>query len=96
MFSSDGFPGLKKAILFLQSTDASIAISLLQQLYHVKYLSLSMEIIECLNSSVELISHQPFPLANLKSLKILPKIYVRPEDKHKKVVVSTKVKKTIC
>ncbi|KAJ0737326.1 putative leucine-rich repeat domain superfamily [Helianthus annuus] len=46
MFSSDGFPGLKKAILLSQSADASIVISLLQQLYHVKYLSLSMEIIE--------------------------------------------------
>ncbi|MFS7888404.1 putative leucine-rich repeat domain superfamily [Helianthus anomalus] len=74
MFSSDGFPCLEKAIIFLQSADASITF------------------LRRLNSSVELISHQPSPLANLKSLKILPKIYVRPEDKHKRFVVSTEVK----
>ncbi|KAJ0914735.1 hypothetical protein HanPSC8_Chr06g0241931 [Helianthus annuus] len=31
--------------------------------------------VKLLNSSVELISHQPSPLANLESLRLLPKSY---------------------
>ncbi|GJU04597.1 F-box domain containing protein [Tanacetum coccineum] len=47
-------------------------VCLFQQLQRVKYLTLNMEILEFLSSSVELISNQPSPFANLKSLHIYP------------------------
>ncbi|KAM0000595.1 putative F-box domain, leucine-rich repeat domain superfamily, F-box-like domain superfamily [Helianthus debilis subsp. tardiflorus] len=89
-FSTDGFPCLEKALLDFDSVHlssaydnsrnlsnsyASTIISLLQEFHCVKLLSLSMEIIELLNSYVELISHQPSPLANLETLRLLPKSY---------------------
>ncbi|GJT70485.1 F-box domain containing protein [Tanacetum coccineum] len=45
---------------------------LLQRLHSVKFLTLNMEILEILSSSVELLSHQHPPFANLKYLKIYP------------------------
>ncbi|KAJ0914852.1 putative F-box domain, leucine-rich repeat domain superfamily, F-box-like domain superfamily [Helianthus annuus] len=76
-FSTDGFHSLEKAELCLHSprslssSDASTIIRLLQELHNVKLLSLSAEVIQLLNSSVELISRQPFLLANLKCVKIM-------------------------
>ncbi|XP_076899503.1 F-box/LRR-repeat protein At5g02910-like [Bidens hawaiensis] len=68
-------------------------VSLLQQLHIVKFLTLNMEIIEILFSSVELISHLPSPFANLKSLKIHRKIYsTQKEQTQPEVTMCTEVK----
>ncbi|KAJ0824568.1 putative leucine-rich repeat domain superfamily [Helianthus annuus] len=52
--------------------DARKALRLLQQLHNVKSLTLNLEIVELLNRSVDLMSYQPSPFVNLKSLKIHP------------------------
>ncbi|KAJ0666249.1 putative F-box domain, leucine-rich repeat domain superfamily, F-box-like domain superfamily [Helianthus annuus] len=62
--------------------NAHNVVCLLQQLYSVKFLSLNLELIKVywywslflkrLSSYVELISHQPSPFTDLKSLKIYP------------------------
>ncbi|KAJ0878513.1 putative F-box domain, leucine-rich repeat domain superfamily, F-box-like domain superfamily [Helianthus annuus] len=94
MFTTGDFPSLEKAHLSMHnslnrsSSYAPTVISLLQKFHNVKLLSLSMDIIELLNASVGLISHQPFSLANLKSLKILPCW----GWKDKKVIMSAQVK----
>ncbi|KAM0004080.1 putative F-box domain, leucine-rich repeat domain superfamily, F-box-like domain superfamily [Helianthus debilis subsp. tardiflorus] len=91
MFVTSDFPALEEAhlaIYIINSLAAPRIITLLQKFHNVKVLSLSMDIIELLNSSVELISHQPSPFANLKSLKILPYW----GSKSKKVIMSMEVK----
>nr|XP_043639201.1 uncharacterized protein LOC122610259 isoform X2 [Erigeron canadensis] len=70
-------------------------VCLLQQLYNVQFLTLNLKIIELLSSSVELISRQPSPFVNLKSLTIYPrKLFMgEPSDLPKgKVHLSTEVK----
>ncbi|KAM0026797.1 hypothetical protein Hdeb2414_s0020g00562281 [Helianthus debilis subsp. tardiflorus] len=96
--STDGFPCLEKALIFihgiedLSSLYTSHIINLLEQLHYVKFLSLSMAIIQVLNLSVEIISRQPTPLANLESLTLLPKLNFGYNCKHKRVIVSTELK----
>ncbi|KAJ0431592.1 putative F-box domain, leucine-rich repeat domain superfamily, F-box-like domain superfamily [Helianthus annuus] len=51
----------------------------LEKLRSVKFLTLNLELVKCLSSSVELISHQPSPFTNLKSLKIYPADVSKPE-----------------
>ncbi|PWA81049.1 F-box domain, Leucine-rich repeat domain, L domain-like protein [Artemisia annua] len=64
---------LEKVDLTISSPhNAQAIVDLLQQFRSVKFLTLNLEIVECLSKSVELISHQPSPFANLKSLKIYP------------------------
>ncbi|KAJ0724789.1 putative F-box domain, leucine-rich repeat domain superfamily, F-box-like domain superfamily [Helianthus annuus] len=98
MFSTDALNLLEKAQLSLyslnglDSPDAPSIISLLQKLHNVEDFSLSVEIIELLNSAVELISHQAPPFANLKSLKILPRINCGWKHQHVQVIMSTEVK----
>ncbi|GJX77884.1 F-box domain containing protein [Tanacetum coccineum] len=73
--SLDGFRSLDKVDLSISSphkTDVHKICELLQRLHSVKSLALSLEIVELLSSSVEVISHQPSPFASLKSLKIYP------------------------
>ncbi|KAJ0824554.1 putative F-box domain, leucine-rich repeat domain superfamily, F-box-like domain superfamily [Helianthus annuus] len=65
---------------YVVDPEARKIVSLLQQLRSVKFLTLNLELIEILSSSVELISHQPSPFANLKSLKILPELYTNPDS----------------
>ncbi|KAI7736082.1 hypothetical protein M8C21_023699, partial [Ambrosia artemisiifolia] len=95
----DGFPSLEEAQLSfhilraLKKSDASTIISLLHKFHNVKHLSLSIEIIQLLNSFVDLIPHQPSPLANLESLKILPKMYCLMYHKHMRVVMYNKLRK---
>ncbi|PWA93533.1 F-box domain, Leucine-rich repeat domain, L domain-like protein [Artemisia annua] len=52
--------------------DAHTIFDLLQQLHSVKYLTLNLEIFELLSPLMELISYQPSPFVNLKSLKVYP------------------------
>ncbi|KAJ0865556.1 putative F-box domain, leucine-rich repeat domain superfamily, F-box-like domain superfamily [Helianthus annuus] len=98
MFSTDAMNLLEKAQLSLyslnglDSPDAPSIISLFQKLHNVEDFSLSVEIIELLNSAVELISHQPSPFANLKSLKMLPRINCGWKHQHVQVIMSTEVK----
>ncbi|GJZ90736.1 hypothetical protein Tco_0662663 [Tanacetum coccineum] len=51
--------------------DAHTIVDLLQQLHSVKYLTLNLEIFQVLSPLMELISYQPSPFVNLKSLKLL-------------------------
>ncbi|MFS7947198.1 putative F-box domain-containing protein [Helianthus anomalus] len=98
MFSTDGFHSLEKAQLSLyclnnlDSPYAPKVISLLQNLHSVKDISLSLEIIELLHWAVELISHQPSPFANLKCLKILPRMKCEWRRGHAELIMSAEVK----
>ncbi|KAI3713664.1 hypothetical protein L1987_72247 [Smallanthus sonchifolius] len=63
-------------------------VCLFEQLHSVKFLTLNLELVKLLSSSVELISHQPSPFVNLKCLKIYPPNYVTEP----KVTMSTEIK----
>ncbi|GJR77104.1 F-box domain containing protein [Tanacetum coccineum] len=52
--------------------DAHTIFDLLQQLHSVKYLTLNLEMFQLLSPLMELISYQPSPFVNLKSLKVYP------------------------
>lgn len=47
-------------------------VGFFKQFHSVKILTLNLEIVELLSSSIKLISHQPSPFANLESLEIYP------------------------
>ncbi|KAI7739818.1 hypothetical protein M8C21_024282, partial [Ambrosia artemisiifolia] len=71
--STNDFLSLEKADICVSCPkDAHQVLRLLQQLHNVKFLTLNLEIVELLSSSVELMSYQPSPFVNLKSLKIHP------------------------
>ncbi|KAK9075994.1 hypothetical protein SSX86_004324 [Deinandra increscens subsp. villosa] len=94
-FSTDGFRYLEKAQLSLRIICRSHVpkiLSLLQKLHNVKHLSLCMEIIKFLNLSMRVISHQPSPFGNLKSVKIFPKYSCSWTQEYTKVIVSPEVK----
>ncbi|XP_071705195.1 F-box protein At5g03100-like [Rutidosis leptorrhynchoides] len=74
-FSTDGLFSLEKVdfyICYPDKEDAPKIIDMLQQFRNVKYLTLGLEIVEVLASSVQLVSHLPSPFANLTSFKIYP------------------------
>ncbi|KAK1438301.1 hypothetical protein QVD17_04108 [Tagetes erecta] len=60
---------------------------MLEQLHNVKFLTLSLEIVEVLSSAIELILPQPSPFVNLKSLKIYPDIVHLWEHEPKRVTI---------
>ncbi|PWA64302.1 F-box domain, Leucine-rich repeat domain, L domain-like protein [Artemisia annua] len=94
LISKDGFPALDKAdmnMLYPLKSNASKILAQIQLLHNVKFLTLNLEIIQCLSSCVELISHQPCPFANLKSLKIYPQDAYWFDDPKNKVTISTQV-----
>ncbi|KAK9052832.1 hypothetical protein SSX86_029462 [Deinandra increscens subsp. villosa] len=68
-------------------------VCLLQQLHNVKFLSLNLEIVELLSSSVGLHLHQPSPFVNLKSLNIHPERVYWCEEEPPKVAMSTELKR---
>nr|XP_043621164.1 putative FBD-associated F-box protein At5g56700 [Erigeron canadensis]XP_043621166.1 putative FBD-associated F-box protein At5g56700 [Erigeron canadensis] len=97
--STDGFHSLKGVgicICHLNDTEGHQIVRLLKQLHNVEFLTLNLEIIELLSSSVELISHEPSPFINLKNLTIYPQKIsewdMRDLPKGK-VSMSTEVKK---
>ncbi|PWA76435.1 F-box domain, Leucine-rich repeat domain, L domain-like protein [Artemisia annua] len=90
-----GFSSLEKVYLGVYSENVAYAhrmLRLLQQLQSVKFLTLSIEIIEILSSSVELISGQPSPFTNLNMLKIYPEKVDLKEQAQKKANMSMEVK----
>ncbi|KAJ0824569.1 putative F-box domain-containing protein [Helianthus annuus] len=88
---TNGFLSLEKADICVSSPkDAHQVLRLLQHLHRVKSLTLNLEIVELLSSSVELMSHEPSPFVNLKSLKIHPAREEVPE--HDSVKMSAEVK----
>nr|GEW54271.1 F-box domain, leucine-rich repeat domain, L domain-like protein [Tanacetum cinerariifolium] len=90
-----GFSSLERVYLVVSGEDAAYAhrmLRLLQQLQSAKFLTLSIEIVEVLSSSVELISGQPSPFTNLKMLKIYPENVDFNEQAEKKVDMSMEVK----
>ncbi|PWA68299.1 F-box domain, Leucine-rich repeat domain, L domain-like protein [Artemisia annua] len=94
-FSADDFHSLEKVDIcksYPFNTDPHKIVGLLQRLHSVKSLTLNLEILELLSSSVEVISHQPSPFANLKSLKIYPKRIAKWELPKERVDMSIEVK----
>nr|GEY05713.1 hypothetical protein [Tanacetum cinerariifolium] len=92
---SNGFDSLEKVDLrvsCLDLKDAPKMFSLLQHLHSVKFLRLNLEIVELLSSSVELVSNQPSPFSNLKSLKIYPVDVDSKKRRQKKANMSMEVK----
>ncbi|MFS8006525.1 putative F-box domain, leucine-rich repeat domain superfamily, F-box-like domain superfamily [Helianthus anomalus] len=81
---ANDFISLEKAdICVFYPKCAHQVLCLLQRLHSVKFLTLSLEIVERLSSSVELLSNQPSPFANLKSLMIHPGQLIRSRERVK-------------
>ncbi|KAM0054124.1 putative ankyrin repeat-containing domain-containing protein [Helianthus debilis subsp. tardiflorus] len=81
---ANDFFSLEKAdICVFYPKCAHQVLCLLQRLHSVKFLTLSLEIVERLSSSVELLSNQPSPYANLKSLMIHPGQLIRSRERVK-------------
>ncbi|KAI3812647.1 hypothetical protein L1987_17359 [Smallanthus sonchifolius] len=101
-FSTEDFISLPKFSKFVTSVlsrrddqieAASLKLSLHGRQFHsVKFLTLNLETIEALSSSVELVSNKPSPFANLRSLKIYPVNIQLKGQTQKKVFVSNEVK----
>ncbi|GKE51782.1 F-box domain containing protein, partial [Tanacetum coccineum] len=90
----EGFGSLEKVYLGVYSgivADAPRMFRLLQHLQSVKYLTLSLECVEVLSSSLELFSDQTSPFTTLKMLKIYPEVV--HELAQKNVSMSVEVKK---
>ncbi|KAK9052903.1 hypothetical protein SSX86_029533 [Deinandra increscens subsp. villosa] len=67
-------------------------LCMLQQLHSVKILTLNFAIVKLLSSFVELISYQPSPFANLKSLNVHPGHVIPKDQTQPNVTMSTEVK----
>ncbi|GKA51006.1 hypothetical protein Tco_0744202, partial [Tanacetum coccineum] len=83
---------LEKVVLSVQNPSEAVAhklVGLLHKFNNVKYLELSLEIIELLSATVNLLLHQPSPFVNLTRLRILPMIF---EEEGCMNVMSTEVK----
>ncbi|KAM0041397.1 putative F-box domain, leucine-rich repeat domain superfamily, F-box-like domain superfamily [Helianthus debilis subsp. tardiflorus] len=94
-FSTDNLSSLEEVDLCIHKPheiEAHAIVGRLQQFHNVKYLTLNTEILEVLSYSMELISNQPSPFANLRSLKIHPVNIQLAGQAQKKVVVSDLVK----
>ncbi|KAJ0811472.1 putative F-box domain, leucine-rich repeat domain superfamily, F-box-like domain superfamily [Helianthus annuus] len=94
---SADFPHLEKVDMWIShpSQDTGNArkiVNLLQQIRSVNFLTLNLEIIELLSSSLVLTSHLHSPFTNLKSLRIYPAFGTRVEQTQRKVAMSTEVK----
>ncbi|XP_023768592.1 F-box/LRR-repeat protein At5g02910-like [Lactuca sativa] len=99
--STQGFPSLENADLCIfrpTKADAHKIVCLLQKLHNVKFLTLNLEILELLTSSVEPISHQHSPFGNLKILKFLtsyPTTVYMEVQPYENVTTSTEIKNTL-
>ncbi|XP_071695724.1 uncharacterized protein [Rutidosis leptorrhynchoides] len=90
---ANALPSLEKADICIHyPSDALKIINMLQQFCSVKYLTMNVEIVELLSTSVDLISNQPSPFANLETLKIYPVTGILVGRTLKNVDVSTVVK----
>nr|GEZ20664.1 hypothetical protein [Tanacetum cinerariifolium] len=95
-FSADDFRSLEKVDVCISKPfkeDPRRIVCFLQRLHSVKFLTLNMEILELLSKSVELISNQPSPFANLKILKIYPNLIYKHELPKENVDVASEVKR---
>ncbi|MFS8030434.1 putative leucine-rich repeat domain superfamily, F-box-like domain superfamily [Helianthus anomalus] len=93
--STDGFHSLEKADICIsgsQEEHAHRIICLLQHLRSAKFLTLNLELLETLSSSLDLNLHQPSLFVNLKSLKIYPQTAYSWNPASKKVAISTELK----
>ncbi|GJW89837.1 F-box domain containing protein [Tanacetum coccineum] len=91
---TEGFGSLEKVYLGVYGglvADAPRMFRLLHHLQSVKFLTLSLESVEVLSSSLELFSDQTSPFTNLKMLKIYPEVV--HELAQKNVSMSVEVKK---
>ncbi|GJV02968.1 F-box domain containing protein [Tanacetum coccineum] len=92
LFATYGFHSLEKARICYYlpvGTHAPEILSLLQQLHNVKFLTINLDIVKILSSSVELHSHQTSAFSNLKSLWILPMIDESSDADH---IMSAEIK----
>nr|XP_043614429.1 FBD-associated F-box protein At2g26860-like [Erigeron canadensis]XP_043614430.1 FBD-associated F-box protein At2g26860-like [Erigeron canadensis] len=91
----NGLPTLEKVDLCIncpRTADSKKYVRLLQQVNGVKFLTLNLEVIEVLSSSVKLFLNQPFTFANLKTLKIYPLHINLDRQAQMKEIVSALVK----
>ncbi|PWA99333.1 F-box domain, Leucine-rich repeat domain, L domain-like protein [Artemisia annua] len=81
-FSSDGLRSLERVDLCiskqndsdkLDKTDAHKFFDQLQQLHNAKHLTVNLQIFQLLSPLMELVSYQPSPFVELKSLKAYPR-----------------------
>ncbi|XP_076889699.1 F-box/LRR-repeat protein At1g55660-like [Bidens hawaiensis] len=90
-FSAGSLPSLEEVDLCIRKprkTEAHTIFGLLQKFHGIKCLTINLEALEVVSSSVELISNQPSPFANLKKLNIYP-VNIQAEAN---AVVSNEVK----
>ncbi|CAH1414729.1 unnamed protein product [Lactuca virosa] len=97
-----GFPSLEKVDLCFRVNlhytglhqQARKLACLLNQLHNVKFLTLNLGILQILSSSMEPVSHQPSPFANLNILKFLtcPATLYMELQPHENVATSTQIK----
>ncbi|XP_071718370.1 putative F-box/LRR-repeat protein At3g18150 [Rutidosis leptorrhynchoides] len=97
-FSADGLYSLEKVGFYMCCPGyfdffAPKIIDVLQQFRNIKYLTLGLEIVEVLASSVQLVSNLPSPFANLMNLKIYPANLQSDEEGQKKITMPTEIKK---
>ncbi|XP_071702104.1 F-box/LRR-repeat protein At3g26922-like [Rutidosis leptorrhynchoides] len=74
-FSADDLSCLEKVDFYMSSSyeeDGYFVIQMLQQFRNVKYLTIGLEIVELLESSLGIIPNMPSPFTKLKSLTIYP------------------------
>ncbi|XP_076922846.1 FBD-associated F-box protein At2g26860-like, partial [Bidens hawaiensis] len=74
-FSTDNLPSLEEVDLCIRNpreTEAHTIIGLFQKFHGVKCLTINLETLEVVSSSVDLISNQTSPFANLRKLNIYP------------------------
>ncbi|KAJ9549860.1 hypothetical protein OSB04_022403, partial [Centaurea solstitialis] len=77
-FSKEGFHSLNKVTISLsysscmpsKEEDARKTINLLQEVHSARFLTLSVDIVQCLSSFPDLVSHHPSPFSNLICLNI--------------------------
>ncbi|XP_071705209.1 F-box/LRR-repeat protein At3g26922-like [Rutidosis leptorrhynchoides] len=102
-FSTDGLLSLEKVDIYIcdpNKAEAPKIIEMLQQFRNVKYLTLGLEIVEVLATSMQLLSHLPSPFANLTSFKIYPantqyfpcRTFRPKEEEQKKINMPIEVK----
>ncbi|XP_071690107.1 F-box/LRR-repeat protein At3g26922-like [Rutidosis leptorrhynchoides] len=90
-FVADGLSCLEKVDFYMSTPyeeDGYFVIKILQQFRNVKYLTLGLEIVELLESSLGIVSDMPSPFTKLKTLKIYPGW----EEGEKKANIPTEIK----
>ncbi|KAI3502777.1 hypothetical protein L1887_31081 [Cichorium endivia] len=90
-----GFPSLEKVDLYMydpSNADACEIVSLLQHFTTAKFLILSLEILQHLSSSMELIPHQACAFSNANIIKFITKLPIKVYLEVQSVTTFTEIK----